>query len=462
MIIRVFCWPGVMCKSSIVSCPFCYPLLKTHTYTGPKWTAKRLTKLAHKKDALLNNPYLMHKWRKTRHHQHPTFYGTMSDIFEDCCGQCPPLPPDYNPEEKNLYVSGPLTFLQDNPGRQEIGSFNPITDEDWTEDAYIPNSIDPILQAIAGDDLAAVQSLLESENIDIDRRDWLGRTFLHFATFCNAKKVVEGLIERGARISYTLPDGRTALHVAAQYGFVEVAEMILKRNRRNVEERDARVGDGGVKDSEEVVEDGEDDGEREVDDDKSQPHSDPEEEEEEEYESVTHEDLSSDDDYEKVKKPTKPSSEADGEEPSEEEELADDIIDLSFVDWDFKMSPLHFGCFHGHAGVVRLLLEYGADGRQLVKYSEFRSCVRECGVVFPFFVWAISDFHFWVVENMGYRSAFLKGGYVAAASYGCYYLATLAVEESDGMDVIEVLVEGGVPCLVRIWGFVLGFSLCSI
>ncbi|KAJ3047915.1 hypothetical protein HK097_011042 [Rhizophlyctis rosea] len=402
---------------------------------GPKWTAKRLTKLAHKKDFMLNNPYLMHKWRKTRHHQHPTFYGTMSDIFEDCCGQCPPLPPDYDPEEKNLYVSGALSFLSDNPGRQSIGSFNPITDEDWTEDAYIPSSIDPILHAIAGDDVTAVLTLLDNTQTDINRRDWVGRTFLQFATFCNSKKVVEGLIERGARISYTLPDGRTALHVAAQYGFVEVAEMLLKRNRKNVEEREGREGGGGKTDQtavKEAMTDDEEGGGEEEDqiskeDEDDEPTSEiPVEDSdapEAEYESVTHDDLSEDDDYEKVKKPTKQtsSSGSEGEEPPEdkqEEEPEDDIIDLSFVDWDFKMSPLHFACFHGHAKVVKLLLEYGASGRQMVKY-----------------------------KNMGYRSAFLKDGYVPAASYGCYYLATLAVEEQDRMDVIEALVEAGVPCL---------------
>jgi hypothetical protein len=29
-------------------------------------------------------------------------------------------------EECKLYVSGSVTFLEDNPGLQEIGSFNPI------------------------------------------------------------------------------------------------------------------------------------------------------------------------------------------------------------------------------------------------------------------------------------------------------------------------------------------------
>lgn len=35
-------------------------------------------------------------------------------------------------EEAKIYISGHITFIKDNPGRQEIGSFNPITETDWT------------------------------------------------------------------------------------------------------------------------------------------------------------------------------------------------------------------------------------------------------------------------------------------------------------------------------------------
>jgi hypothetical protein len=35
-------------------------------------------------------------------------------------------------EESKIYISGSITFIKDNPGRQEIGSFNPINETDWT------------------------------------------------------------------------------------------------------------------------------------------------------------------------------------------------------------------------------------------------------------------------------------------------------------------------------------------
>lgn len=60
----------------------------------------------------------------------------MEDIVQDCCGGCPqPVTPDEKKvaeEESKLFISGNLSFIQDDPGRQEIGSFNPITESDWT------------------------------------------------------------------------------------------------------------------------------------------------------------------------------------------------------------------------------------------------------------------------------------------------------------------------------------------
>jgi len=43
-------------------------------------------------------------------------------------------------EIRKIYVSGDLQFVADNPGRQAIGSFNPITLDDWTEMAYVGNT----------------------------------------------------------------------------------------------------------------------------------------------------------------------------------------------------------------------------------------------------------------------------------------------------------------------------------
>jgi hypothetical protein len=64
--------------------------------------------------------------------------------MHDCCGFCPkPTTPEEEEvaaEESKIYISGDVSFLSDNPGRQEIGSFNPITETDWTgECLYNPH-----------------------------------------------------------------------------------------------------------------------------------------------------------------------------------------------------------------------------------------------------------------------------------------------------------------------------------
>lgn len=88
----------------------------------------------HGKDLVLNSDwYDKHK----SYHTHPCFIGALKDIVKDCCGSCPPVPPSISPEDLEAFVSGPLKWVVDNPGRQRIGSFHPITDGDYAEGAYL-------------------------------------------------------------------------------------------------------------------------------------------------------------------------------------------------------------------------------------------------------------------------------------------------------------------------------------
>eukprot|EP00854_Cymbomonas_tetramitiformis_P018187 gene18187-21666_t len=100
---------------------------------GPGHCARNTMGMMHTKDYILNSPWFA---KERRHHIHPCFFGTMPEVLKDCCPNDPPIPDDVNPEELEAFVRGKLTFLVDNPGRQMIGSFHPITDEDWSEGAY--------------------------------------------------------------------------------------------------------------------------------------------------------------------------------------------------------------------------------------------------------------------------------------------------------------------------------------
>ncbi len=48
--------------------------------------------------------------------------GTMAEVVKDCCGSCPPIPPDVDPTTLEPFVSGPLKWVVDNPGRARAAS----------------------------------------------------------------------------------------------------------------------------------------------------------------------------------------------------------------------------------------------------------------------------------------------------------------------------------------------------
>ncbi len=213
-----------------------------HTVTipyGPKYYAKKIEKLLFTKDLLLNAEWNKPKDRETALHRHPAFFGSVDDVLHDCCGFCPKPVTDEDlaasEEESKIYISGNVTFLKDNPGRQAIGSFNPITSEDWTEMAYVGNTT-RLGQAIVDLDLDAVKDWFSSpEVVDVNRRDHTGRTPLQLAVMCSTAEIVQCLIERGARLVSRLYNGMTALHLAAHRGQVQIVKDIMDRSDANEE-----------------------------------------------------------------------------------------------------------------------------------------------------------------------------------------------------------------------------------
>jgi hypothetical protein len=149
-----------------------------HTFSipyGPKYSAKRIERLLYAKDLLLNAEWNKSKDREVNLHRHPAFFGNATDVIEDCCGSCPaPLTPEEHEiaeKEAKIYVSGKISFIKDDPGRQAIGSFNPLTDDDWTEMAYVGNSA-RLFQAIVDEDAQQVEDWLADDGSDPNIRDY--------------------------------------------------------------------------------------------------------------------------------------------------------------------------------------------------------------------------------------------------------------------------------------------------
>lgn len=169
-------------------------------------------------------------------HRHPCFIGPVESVIHDCCGCCPEPKIEEErkvaEEERKIYVYGDLAFTKDDPGRQTIGSFNPLTDDDWTEMAYIGNTQE-LCQKICDGDLDFVDAWCEKNPYSIDRRDHTGRTPLHIAAQCSTPEILECLVDHGARIVARLVDGMTALHIAAARGSVDMVTTLLEQSEEN-------------------------------------------------------------------------------------------------------------------------------------------------------------------------------------------------------------------------------------
>ncbi|KAL2857374.1 ankyrin repeat-containing domain protein [Aspergillus pseudoustus] len=324
-----------------------------HTFTipyGPKFHARKIEKLLYTKDLLLNAEWNKPKDREVNLHRHPAFFGSVQDVIHDCCGFCPkpstPEEEEIAAEESKIYISGEITFISDNPGRQEIGSFNPITDTDWTEMAYVGNSAG-LCQAIVENDLEEVKRLVNEVTVDVNRRDHTGRTPLHLACMTSTPEIVQHLVDSGARMIWRVADGRTALHLAAARGSVEIVRILLTKSSENEDgearKEEARKESLEEKDTEASSSDKDSDAEL-----VSEP-SDNEDADATSYATGSFVDVKKDGEDQSIV-------------PDDINDLGPDVFDINAIAWDTKASPLHLAILNGHVAVVEeLVSSFGAD-----------------------------------------------------------------------------------------------------
>ncbi|KMP01227.1 hypothetical protein CIRG_01367 [Coccidioides immitis RMSCC 2394] len=338
-----------------------------HTFTipyGPKYTAKKIERLLYKKDLLLNAEWNKSKERTVDLHRHPAFFGAVQDVIEDCCGFCPSPATEEEieiaEEESRRFVSGKIQFMKDDPGRQAIGSFNPITDSDWTEMAYIGDTA-RLCQAIVDGDLECVKKCCAREDFNVDQRDHTGRMPLHLAVMCGTPEIVQYLVDRGAKLVARVAGGSTVLHMAAARGNPEILRTILRKSEANKAEHSEKTekplsqGKGpssgsGVSD----VESGDSD-----DDDISFVQS----VSEGPYAATQGSMVMVKKSASEIQNPPE-ENEDEGEEPN----FYDNVDVLS---WDMPISPLHLALLNGYAGIVDILAtEFGANIAQPIVWRK--------------------------------------------------------------------------------------------
>ncbi|KAF8335572.1 ankyrin repeat protein [Amanita rubescens] len=340
-----------------------YDVGSLHIPYGPGWDARRIDKLIYQTDLGMNSTFNL-KNKGRRLHRHPAFFGTIEECMEDCCECCSEPIDDAERElqtkEDEVYIHGRIAFMQENPGRQIItGSFNPIDVGEWSAQVYI-GPTERLFAAIAAHDRSTVVDMIK-EGVDVNRRDHVGRSPLHFAIFCNATEIACDVVDAGARMTARLVDGRTSLHLAIQHDQVTIVRKLLERSAQNQEATNA-----GTKGK----------------------HDDEKEKKERERPS-SEDDWSSEDDGKKKQKTrrtrtiwtkmtmTKTEDEDDNKSPSKAKEekqeaptsdeipddntIEPDVFDLNAADWDFGLTPLAYAVIFASVSILEDLIAAGVD-----------------------------------------------------------------------------------------------------
>ena len=201
------------------------------------------------------------------------------------------------------------------------------------------------------------------EEVDVNRRDHVGRTPLHIAILTGASEIACDLIDAGARMMARLVDGRTALHLAAQLGLGHVVEKLLERSELNKEEAEEEKADKETKTGEATDEDDPMDGAKEDKDEAKSEDIGSDDDEDEEANSDEYEVINREDANEGVG--------ADANIPEDDEDEPD-ILDVNIPDWDYGLAPLGYAIVNGHLDVVDQLLVAESDPLQPVKSNSNR------------------------------------------------------------------------------------------
>ncbi|RBR24578.1 uncharacterized protein FIESC28_02628 [Fusarium coffeatum] len=334
-----------------------------HTFTvpyGQHFNAKRIEKLCYTRDLLLNAEWNQPDEREVYLHRHPAFFGRVQDVIEDCCGCCPEPVTDEEKEiaekEAEIYIKGKVSFLIDDPGRQQIGSFNPLTENDWTDMAYVGN-VTRLCQSIVDGDAEDVSNWLSQEGSDPNKRDYTGRSPLHLAVMTSTPEVVKCLVDHGARLTARLADGRNALHLAASRGDSSIIKILMEKSIENEEAEEERQDKKrkAAKKAGSAAGDGDSEGDEESD-----------------GEIVDGEATDVDSasmttgSFVKVKQDEGDSADADDLVPEESQDEPD-FFNIDALAWDLQCSPLHLAIAEGNEDAVKTLCDYGSDSIMPVK-----------------------------------------------------------------------------------------------
>ncbi|KAF8655474.1 hypothetical protein AX14_008142 [Amanita brunnescens Koide BX004] len=199
------------------------------------------------------------------------------------------------------------------------------------------------------------------KGVDVNRRDHVGRSPLHFAIMCNATEITYDLVDAGARMTARLVDGRTSLHLAVQRDQAAVVRKLLESSAQNREikgtETEEECDENLEKDdrdrpSSEDDWSSEDDGVLEFDDEEGTDDED----------GINADKKAVEDEGNGEGKPSRGDEEAEqGDEIPEDTTDQPDVLDLNATDWDFGLTPLAYAVIFASLPIIEDLIAAGAD-----------------------------------------------------------------------------------------------------
>lgn len=74
----------------------------------------------------------------------------------------------------------------------------------------------------------------DSDDMDLNLRDNIGNYIINYVVIFNQPKLLELLIEKGARIDVTDADGRSLLYYPIKYNYYEIVKMLVEYNTKSV------------------------------------------------------------------------------------------------------------------------------------------------------------------------------------------------------------------------------------
>lgn len=300
--------------------------------------------------------------------------------------------------------------------------FESYTNVNIIEMAYVGRT-ERLCQAIVANDVDSVKAFLADEGTNPDRRDYTGRTPLQLACMCSTPEVVQCLIDGGARMIPRMADGKTALHLAAARGHVDIIRILLAKSNEN-EEEEAKKQDA-LKN-------------------KDKPETKPSAEDED-IDMVDQDDAMSRTSASYVKVESEEQENLTTYDTLEENDLEPDVYDINVVAWDSRAAPLHLAILHGHTEAVKeLVTSFGADVLMPIKIMNEHYRTPEAAILNLVLVHALS---FEKAKEMS-QTLLDLGASPAQADLKqktpLYYLA-----HSNKFDILDIYMQHHEPAVKR-------------